>query len=86
MTDKNNSTKGLERLPELMANIRAEFAINHAAIALLTADLAEAAKTLRRYEVFHRAKGTEESNQKADVNAALAKRFETTIQRVNHEG
>lgn len=42
-------------------------------------DLREAAATLRRYEVLHRAKGTAESDAKAEVNAALATRFEATI-------
>lgn len=42
-------------------------------------DLEEAAATLRRYETLHRAKNTEESTIKADVNADLAARFEATI-------
>lgn len=45
----------------------------------LLADLVEAAKTLRRYEELHRAKGTDESTAKAEVNAELASRFESTI-------
>lgn len=45
----------------------------------LLADLQEAASTLRRYEVLHRAKGTEDSTEKAEVNAALAARFESII-------
>jgi hypothetical protein len=45
----------------------------------LLADLQEAATTLRRYEALHRAKGTEDSTAKAEVNAALASRFEATI-------
>lgn len=45
----------------------------------LLVDLIEAAATLRRYEALHRAKGTDESTAKAEVNAALASRFETTI-------
>lgn len=45
----------------------------------LLADLQEAAATLRRYETLHRAKGTDESAAKAEVNAALASRFEATI-------
>jgi hypothetical protein len=45
----------------------------------LLADLQEAVATLRRYEVLHRAKGTEDSTAKAEVNAALASRFEATI-------
>lgn len=45
----------------------------------LLADLQEAASTLRRYETLHRAKGTAESTEKAEVNAGLASRFEQTI-------
>jgi hypothetical protein len=45
----------------------------------LLADLVEAAATLRRYETLHRAKGTDDSTAKAEVNAALASRFEATI-------
>lgn len=42
-------------------------------------DLRTAAATLRRYEGLHRAKGTAESTEKAEVNAALAARFEATL-------
>lgn len=45
----------------------------------LLADLITAATTLRRYEALHRAKGTAESTEKAEVNAELATRFEKTI-------
>ena len=45
----------------------------------LLADLQVAASTLRRYEQAHRAKGTADSTVKAEVNAALALRFEATI-------
>ncbi|MNR42617.1 hypothetical protein D3C85_1611510 [compost metagenome] len=45
----------------------------------LLADLQKAAATLRRYEQLHRAKGTDDSTTKAEVNAALALRFEATI-------
>lgn len=45
----------------------------------LLADLEEAAKTLRRYEVLHWAKETNESDAKAKVNGDLAARFERTI-------
>lgn len=45
----------------------------------LLADLQVAAATLRRYEELHRAKGTDDSTAKAEVNAALATRFEATI-------
>ncbi|KFE50111.1 hypothetical protein [Pseudomonas syringae] len=47
----------------------------------LLADLITAASTLRRYEQSHRAKGTEESTAKAEVNAELATRFEATIRK-----
>lgn len=42
-------------------------------------DLREAATTLRHYEKHHRAKGTVDSDAKAEVNATLASRFEATI-------
>jgi len=45
----------------------------------LLADLITAGETLRRYEAMHRAKGTAESLEKAEVNACLATRFEQTI-------
>ncbi len=45
----------------------------------LLADLITAAGTLRHYEALHRAKGTAESTEKAEVNARLASRFELTI-------
>lgn len=48
-------------------------------IPALIADLQEAATILRKYEAYHRAKGTEESTAKAEVNAALATRFEATL-------
>lgn len=51
----------------------------------LAADLREAAATLRRYEALHRAKGTPESDAKADVNAALAARFEATLAKATGE-
>lgn len=54
--------------------------IRAAAPELLT-DLIEAAATLRSYEAQHRAKNTAESTAKAEVNAALATRFESTIAR-----
>lgn len=50
-------------------------------IPVLLADLTEAAAILRKYEAYHRAKGTEESTAKAEVNAELAGRFEATIAR-----
>lgn len=45
----------------------------------MLADLTDAAAQLRKYETLHRAKGTPDSLEKADVNAALAARFEATI-------
>ena len=45
----------------------------------LLADLTDAAAQLRKYETLHRAKGTPDSPEKAEVNAALAARFEATI-------
>ena len=45
----------------------------------LLADLIVAAGTLRHYEALHRAKGTAESIEKAEVNARLAARFEQSI-------
>lgn len=45
----------------------------------MLADLTDAAAQLRKYETLHRAKGTPDSLEKADVNAALASRFEATI-------
>ena len=51
----------------------------HAQAPKLLADLREAAALLRKYEGYHRAKGTEESDAKAEVNAAMAARFEATI-------
>ena len=47
--------------------------------AALVADLTDAAATLRRYETLHLAKGTDDSTAKAEVNAALAGRFEATL-------
>jgi hypothetical protein len=51
----------------------------------LLTDLVDAASQLRTYEALHRAKGTEESTAKAEVNAALAARFEATIARARGE-
>ena len=48
-------------------------------------DLCEASATLRRYEALHRAKNTEESTAKAEVNAELAARFEATIAKAKGE-
>lgn len=67
-----------ERASELTA-LKAEIAAIKAQNAALLADLTQAAETLRRYETLHRAKGTADSTEKAEVNAALAARFEATI-------
>lgn len=45
----------------------------------LLSDLEEATATLRRYELLHRKKGTDESDKKAEANATLADKFERTI-------
>jgi hypothetical protein len=45
----------------------------------LVIDLRLAAETFRHYEDLHRAKGTGESDAKAEVNGRLAARFEATI-------
>lgn len=45
----------------------------------LVIELRLAAETLRRYEALHRAKNTEESTAKAELNASLAERFESVI-------
>lgn len=58
-----------------------EFGKMKSIIPVLLEDLQLAATTLRHYEKLHRAKNTEESTAKADVNAALATRFEATIAR-----
>lgn len=51
----------------------------------LREDLDLAAKTLRRYQELHIAKGTPESMGKASANAALAERFEATLATVAAE-
>ena len=48
----------------------------------LVKDLKLAAQTLRKYEQLHRAKNTADSLAKAEVNANLAQRFETTLAKV----
>lgn len=70
--------EGFDPLVKL-ADAQAALAVQAAAIARLTADLTDAATTLRRYETLHRAKGTAKSTAKAEANAALAARFEATI-------
>ena len=44
-----------------------------------------ASTQLRKYETLHRAKGTYDSIAKAEVNAALAARFEATIAKARGE-
>lgn len=51
----------------------------------LYADLKTAAAQLRKYEELHRAKGTEDSLAKAEVNAELASRFEATLAKARGE-
>lgn len=41
--------------------------------------LRESAETFRRYEALHRAKGTAESDAKAEANAAIAGKIEAAI-------
>ncbi len=71
--------------PELGAHYQGDLVATEADAKLiaaapdLLADLQEAATTLRRYEALHRAKGTDDSTAKAEVNAALAALFEATI-------
>jgi hypothetical protein len=50
-----------------------------AAAPVLLSDLKAAAQLLREYEAHHRAKNTEDSLTKADVNAQMAARFEAAI-------
>lgn len=64
-----------EKYPASVLEVLPEVSI----IDALVADLKEAAATLRRYESYHRAKGTPESDAKAKVNAELATRFEATV-------
>ena len=56
-----------------------EFGKLKSSVKALKEDLQLAAETLRKYEALHRAKGTTESDAKAEVNAALATRFEATL-------
>lgn len=51
--------------------------------ALLADNLREAADKFKEYAAIHAAKGTEESYHKAGVNAALAAKFETTLEAFN---
>lgn len=64
----------LQWVPTFKANARLI-----AAAPELLADLTAAAAQLRQYETLHRAKNTEDSLRKAEVNAELAARFEQTI-------
>lgn len=52
---------------------------------VLLADLREAAAQFRKYEELHRAKGTEDSLAKAEVNNELATRFEVTIKEAEEQ-
>lgn len=70
--------RSLAKVPRLYPEAEANARLIAAAPDLL-ADLQESAATLRRYETLHRAKGTAESDEKAEVNARLASRFEATI-------
>lgn len=67
---------------QLVAAMAAEIELLTVNRGFLLADLQEAATTLRRYESLHRAKGSGESIAKAEVNAELAARFESTIKAV----
>ena len=51
--------------------------------ALLADNLREAVDKFREYASIHAAKGTEEGYHKAGVNAALAAKFETTLEAFN---
>jgi len=64
---------------ELSRELRRANAKLIAAAPLLLDDLIDAAAQLRRYEALHRAKGSDDSLAKAEVNANLAARFEQTI-------
>jgi len=59
---------------------------NQSAVSVLREALAEAVATFRRYEVSHRAKNTDDSNAKAEVNAELAGRFELILAATEHAG
>lgn len=48
-------------------------------VAVLRSNLAEAVAVFRRYEALHRAKNTEDSLKKAEVNAELAGRFQKIL-------
>ena len=76
LLDINHATEESQEADEALMAANARLI---AAAPDLLADLREAAATLRRYEVLHRAKGTTDSDAKAEVNAALAARFEATI-------
>lgn len=83
-TDEGGYILDGDQFDEVVANACAAAVVDYALKsedirAELLADLQEAATTLRRYEVLHLAKGTEESTAKAKVNSELAARFEATI-------
>ena len=75
------SKNGEKSLPFVSCRHQDEFANARliAAAPDLLSDLRKAATTLRQYERLHRAKNTDESTAKANVNATLAARFEVTI-------
>ena len=73
------STRELDEFVPGWRDRVSEFGKMKSIIPVLLEDLLEAASTLRRYEALHRAKNTEYSLAKAEVNAALATRFEATI-------
>lgn len=73
------STEQLIALPDGLLSATVPYHALKAQNKELLADLQEAAATLRRYETLHRAKGTADSDVKAEVNATLASRFEATI-------
>lgn len=87
--DAINRDLGVEReilesdvQPEGYVTTLSSHSVTSAQAAALITDLSQAASTLRRYEKAHRAKGTDDSNAKAEVNAALAARFELTLENV----
>ena len=82
LLDINHATEESQEADEALMAANARLI---AAAPELLADLIDAAKTLRHYETLHRAKGTTDSNAKAEANAALAARFEATIFRATGE-
>lgn len=66
-------------MPGVFTAVREEDAQLIVQAPALLDDLRAAAAQLRKYETLHRAKGTDDSTAKAEVNAGLAARFEATI-------